>query len=600
MQSREADDINVEKEYNRRTHRCEEIGTALTGEEITVNGWVQRLRDHGSLLFIDLRDRSGVIQVVFDQSGDKELFARAENLGSEDVISVTGTISSRPEENINPEITTGKVELEAEKLELISHSQTPPFEVEDKTRATERVRLKHRYLDLRRPRMLEIMKKKHQVMQATRNFLSTSGYWEIETPILTKSTPEGARDYLVPSRLHLGRFYALPQSPQLFKQLLMAGGVEQYFQIAKCFRDEDLRANRQPEFMQIDIETSFIDVESFMSEMENLIGEIFAVADIETPEKFDVMSYQEAMEKYGSDSPDTRFDLEIEDLSDIFSDSDFNLFSDTIAEGGTVRGFKLADGADMSRSQIDKYEDFVKELGAAGLINFAVGEKEIESPVAKFISSEELQSLKNRLSAEKGDMIFVIAGEIDLTLKCLGDLRLKLAEDYNLIPENEYDFLWVVDFPLFGYNKKEERIESEHHPFAAPLPEDEEMISENPLAVRSQAYDMVINGEEVGGGSVRISDAELQKEVFELLGFSPEEVEEKFGFMIEALEHGAPPHGGIAFGLDRIVMLLTGSDSIRDVIAFPKTQNASSPLTGAPGEVTSKQLEELNLKINEK
>ncbi len=584
--------------YKRRTKMCNDIKEDMIGEEVVVNGWVQRSRDHGSLLFVDIRDRSGLVQTVFDKSKNQDLFSRAESLGSEYVVSISGQVRQRPEENFNEELATGRIEIEVEEMQVVSDSETPPFLIENEVNAKEDVRLNYRFLDLRRPRMLEILQKKHQVMHKTRNFLAENGYWEIETPILTKSTPEGARDYLVPSRLHKGSFYALPQSPQLFKQLLMAGGIEKYFQLAKCFRDEDLRANRQPEFTQIDIETSFIEVESFLGSMENMIRDIFSLENITVPDKFPRLTYQEAMEKYGSDSPDTRFGLEINDLSDIFAESDFNVFSGTISEGGTVRGIKYSGGANFSRSQIDRYEEFVKERGAAGLIWFSFAE-EIKSPVTKFLSETELTNLQNKMNAEKGDIVFVIAGEFETTVSCLGALREKLAEEHDLIPENTYEFLWVVDFPLFNYNEEENRLEAEHHPFAAPLPGEENLLFENPNKAKANAYDMVINGEEVGGGSVRISDPEIQKKVFSLLGFSSEEIKERFGFMIDALSYGTPPHGGIAFGLDRIVMLLTGCNSIRDVIAFPKTQQATSPLTGAPSNVKAEQLKELNLKVEE-
>ncbi len=585
--------------YEHRTHLCEELDESMAEKNANVNGWVQRTRDHGSLLFVDVRDRSGILQVVFDESEDKTLFDKAEELRPEDVIAVKGTVNRRPDENINPELKTGKVELEAAKLDIISRAETPPFTVDDSSRVKEDVRLNYRYLDLRRPRMLEALKAKHRVMQKTRNFLARKGYWEVETPILTKSTPEGARDYLVPSRLHSGRFYALPQSPQLFKQLLMSGGVEKYFQLARCFRDEDLRANRQPEFTQIDIETSFIEVENFMNEMEDMIGEIFKLNDIEVPGNFPRMTYQEAMSKYGSDSPDTRFDMKIRDVSGIFSDSEFRVFRSTIADGGTVRAIKLPGGSDLSRSKLDKYEDFVRKRGAAGLIWFVIENNEVRSPVAKFLQDKEIEEMRRAMDAEKGDIIFVVADQFNTAVSCLGDLRLKLAREFNMIPEDSFEFLWVVDFPMFTYNEEEERLEAEHHPFTAPLPGEEKLLIENPGKARANAYDMVVNGEEVGGGSVRINDPELQMQVFSMLGFNEEEARKKFGFMLDALSYGTPPHGGIAFGLDRIVMLLTGRDSIRDVIAFPKTQQATSPLTGAPSEVEREQLEELNIKVKE-
>ncbi len=581
-----------------RTNNCNELDSDYIGETVVVAGWVQRTRDHGSLLFVDLRDRSGIVQLVFSTKIAEEAFKIAESLGQEDVIAVRGLIRKRPAENVNADLPTGEIEIMGEEIELLSASDTPPFLIEDGVKAGEDLRLEYRYLDLRRPEMLETVKIKHQVMQTTRKFLSDNGYWEVETPILTRSTPEGARDYLVPSRLHRGKFYALPQSPQLFKQILMASGVEKYFQIARCFRDEDLRANRQPEFTQIDIEISFPNLVDFKAEMEELIRQIFAINDIVFPNKVPSLSYQEAMDWYGSDSPDTRFGLKIRDLSAIFADSEFRVFSSTIAEGGTVRALKVKEGASFSRSQLDKLEEKVKEYGAKGLAWLAFTESEIKSPIVKFLSEEEIARLRQQLEIEQGDLVLIVASDYKTAVTSLGQLRLLLAEKLDLIPANQYNLLWIEDFPLFSYNEEEARYEAEHHPFTAPLEEDIELLEENPDQVRAAAYDLVLNGEEIGGGSLRINNKELQSKVFSLLNMSAEEAQEKFGFLLQAFEYGTPPHGGIAFGLDRIIMILSGRNSIRDVIAFPKTQRATSPMTKAPGKVSRKQLEELNLEIS--
>ncbi len=579
-----------------RSHICSQLDSEMIGEETVVAGWVQRTRDHGGLLFVDLRDRSGLVQLVFSEKISAEALTLAEKLGQEDVIAVRGLIRKRPEENINREIPTGEIEITGEEMELISPSETPPFLIEDNVNAGEDLRLEYRYLDLRRPEMLEIIKTKHQAMQTIRRFLSQRDYWEVETPILTRSTPEGARDYLVPSRLHRGKFYALPQSPQLFKQVLMASGIEKYFQIARCFRDEDLRANRQPEFTQIDIEVSFIDLEKFQREMEELMREIFALKGISLPLEVPRLSYREALDRFGSDSPDTRFGLEINDLSAIFAESEFRVFSGTISSGGTVRSIRVPGGAEFSRSQLDRLEDKVKEHGAKGLAWLVFSEEEVSSPIAKFLSQEEIQQLREELNISAGDLLLIVAADYKTAVTSLGQLRLELGRQLDLIPEESYDLLWVEDFPLFTYNEEEERFEAEHHPFTAPLPEDIDLLEENPAEARAAAYDLVLNGEEIGGGSIRINNRDLQSRIFSLLNMSEEEAEEKFGFLLRAFNYGTPPHGGIAFGLDRIIMLLTGRKSVRDVIAFPKTQRATSPMTKAPGTVSPEQLKELNLK----
>ncbi len=581
-----------------RSNKNTEINIDFIGEKVVICGWVQKRRDHGSLIFLDIRDRSGVVQVVFDQSISKNAFKLADSLRSEYVVKVEGKVRSRPDDNINPEMATGEIELEGFDIEILAESETPPFLIEDNADVGEDLRLEYRYLDLRRPEMKEALKTKHLVMQKTRQFLTERDYWEVETPILTRSTPEGARDYLVPSRVNKGKFYALPQSPQLFKQLLMSSGVEKYFQIARCFRDEDLRANRQPEFTQIDIEMSFFEQDKFMSEMEELVRDIFSVGDIKVDMNFDRMTYQEAMDNYGSDSPDTRFGMNIKDLSEIFTESNFNVFRSIINDGGTVRGLKVPNGADFSRGQIDKLEDVVKTYGAKGLAWFAFLEGDVKSPIAKFLSDEEINNLKTKLEIENNDLALLVAADYKTSVTSLGQLRLHLGEKLNLISKDRYDFLWVVDFPLFHYNDEENRLESEHHPFTAPKIEDIDLLDEDPLKVRAAAYDLVLNGEEIGGGSKRIHRRGLQEKVFRLLNISKEEAEEKFGFLLKALTYGTPPHGGVAFGLDRIIMILTGKNSIRDVIAFPKNQKAGSLLTKAPGEVSKTQLEELNIKLD--
>ncbi len=581
-----------------RSNKNIEINKDFIGEKVVVCGWVQKRRDHGSLIFIDIRDRSGIVQAVFDQSISKNAFKIADELRSEYVIKIEGEVRARPDDNINPEMSTGEIELEGHDIEILAESETPPFLIEDNADVGEDLRLEYRYLDLRRPEMKNALKIKHLVMQKTRQFLTERGYWEVETPILTRSTPEGARDYLVPSRVNKGKFYALPQSPQLFKQLLMSSGVEKYFQIARCFRDEDLRANRQPEFTQIDIEMSFFEQDRFMSEMEELVRDIFSIGDIKVDLNFDRITYKEAMDNYGSDSPDTRFGMKIKDLSEIFTESKFNVFRNIVNSSGTVRGIKVTGGAEFSRGQVDKLEDIVKTYGAKGLAWFAFNEEEVKSPIAKFLSEDEINSLKEKLEIENNDLALLVAADYKTSVTALGQLRLHLGKKLNLIPENKFDFLWVVDFPLFHYNDEEDRLESEHHPFTAPKVEDIELLDKEPLNVRAAAYDMVLNGEEIGGGSKRIHRRNIQEKVFRLLNISEEEAEEKFGFLLKALAYGTPPHGGVAFGLDRIIMILTGKNYIRDVIAFPKNQKAGSLLTKAPGEVSKSQLDELGIKLD--
>ncbi len=581
----------------RRTHQCTELSTENIGETVVVMGWVQKRRDLGGMIFIDLRDRSGILQVVFNPELDQESFRKAESLKSEYVIAVKGEVRRRPEGNVNEDMKTGEIELIGLELEILNTAKTTPFVISDDAHAFDDLRLKYRYLDLRRPRMRDIMGLRHRVVKTVRDYLDEKGFWEIETPILTKSTPEGARDYLVPSRVNPGRFYALPQSPQIFKQLLMVAGIEKYFQIARCFRDEDLRANRQPEFTQIDIEMSFITRDDIFELSEGMMRKVFQIINIELPEQIPVMTYEEAIRRFGTDKPDLRFDMELKDISDIVRNSSFKVFSNAVKNGGQVKGINFKGGADVPRRTIDSYEEFVKEYRAKGLAWIALKEGEIKSPIVKFLGDEEVKAIKDIMEAEKGDLLLFVADDKKVVADALGQLRNRIAREEGFIDESLHKFLWVVDFPMFEYDEEEKRYVSVHHPFTAPLEEDIELISSEPLKVRSQAYDLVYNGEELGGGSIRISNRELQEKVFRALNIDREEAEDKFGFLLEAFEYGVPPHGGIAFGLDRLIMLMSGASSMRDVIAFPKTQKATSLMTDAPAPVTEEQLKELGISI---
>lgn len=585
------------REYS-RTHHCGNITLSDVGKEVTVMGWVQKRRDHGGLIFIDLRDRSGLVQVVFNPNIDEEAFAQADTLRSEYVIAVKGIVEKRPEGNINPDLATGQIELVGKELNIYDEAKTPPFQIIDEIDISEDIRLKYRYLDLRRPKMKDIIGLRYRVFKETRDYLDENGFWEVETPILTKSTPEGARDYLVPSRVNPGNFFALPQSPQIFKQLLMVSGVERYFQIARCFRDEDLRANRQPEFTQIDIEMSFINENDIFVTADGLMRRLFALKDIEIPEEIPVMTYQEAMGRYGSDKPDVRFGMELIDISDDVAESQFKVFSSSVKSGGKVKGINLKGGADYPRSKIDGYTDFVKIFKAKGLAWVALKEEGLKSPIAKFLSEEELTNIQQTMSAEPGDLLLFVADCEKIVADALGNLRLNIAREENMIPEGKYEFLWVVDFPLLEYDEEEDRYVAKHHHFTAPMTEDIDLLETEPENVRSRAYDLVLNGEELGGGSIRINNRQLQEKVFKALKIKEEEALDKFGYLLEAFEYGAPPHGGIAFGLDRLLMILSGADSIRDVIAFPKTQKATSLLTKAPSQVSEKQLKELCIKLD--
>ncbi|GIO27643.1 aspartate--tRNA ligase [Ornithinibacillus bavariensis] len=568
-------------------------------KSILLKGWVQKRRDLGGLIFIDLRDRSGVVQVVFNPNHEEAL-AVAETVRSEYVIEVKGQVILRDENTINPLMETGKVEVIATEVSVLNKSNNPPFLIQDETDVAEDLRLKYRYLDLRRSPLQETFKKRHQITQVVRNFLNDEGFLEMETPILTKSTPEGARDYLVPSRVHPGEFYALPQSPQLFKQLIMMSGFEKYYQIARCFRDEDLRADRQPEFTQIDIETSFLTSDEIMTMTERMMQKVLKEVnnvDIELP--LPRMKYQEAMERFGSDKPDTRFGLELIEVSTVLANSDFKVFQGAIASGGKVCLLNVkGEAANFSRKDIDKLTEFVNVYGAKGLAWLKVEANELKGPIAKFITEEEKKGILESAAAEEGDLLLFVADKTSVVYDSLGALRLKLGKELGLIDESKYNFLWITDWPLLEYDEELGRYFAAHHPFTMPFEEDIEKLETDPASVRANAYDLVLNGYELGGGSLRIYKREQQDEMFKVLGFTREEAEEQFGFLLDALEYGAPPHGGIALGLDRIVMLLTGRSNLRDTILFPKTASASDPLTDAPSEVSEAQLTELSIHLN--
>ena len=580
-----------------RSKYCGEINKSDVGKKLTLFGWVKTIRDLGGLTFIELRDRSGFVQIVFDPEKDKTLHKRVKEIGLEWVLKVVGTVRERPKENINDKIPTGEVEVIAEEMEVLNRSDPLPFEIDSKSEINELLRLKYRYLDIRREFMKRNIYIRSKVTNIVRSFLINEGFWEVETPILTKSTPEGARDFLVPSRIYPGKFYALPQSPQLFKQILMISGIDRYFQIAKCFRDEDLRADRQPEFTQIDIEMSFVSEDDIMDVVERMIKKVFEeTLNISISIPLRRISYSEAMEKYGSDKPDLRFPLPIIDFTDIFLDSDFKLFKNVIKEGGRVKGFVIKDKI-LSRKELKEIEERVKDIGLSGVIAYSISDK-VSSILSKFINDEQRNRFRNH--ASEGDTILLFAGKGDEFLELLGKVRLYLGNLFNLIEKEKFELLWVTDFPLFEWNEEEKRWDSKHHPFTSPSPETVELLDKDPAKVYSRAYDFVINGYEIGGGSIRIHDIDLQKKIFNLLGYSDEEVENRFEFFLRALRYGAPPHGGIALGLDRLVMLLSGASSLRDVIPFPKTQKAICPLTSAPSEVQEEQLKELKIKIEEK
>lgn len=589
-----------------RTHYCTELTESDIGKEVIVKGWAAKRRDFGGLIFVDLRDRTGILQIVFDASETPD-FALAEKVRSEYVLAVRGRLRSRSEDRINPKIKTGTIEVLALEAQILADADTPPFEIDEAEKVNEMTRLKYRYLDLRTDKMTEIMRLRSEMMHVTRSYLHKHGFWEIETPYLGKSTPEGARDYLVPSRIKNGAFYALPQSPQLYKQLLMIGGADKYYRIARCFRDEDLRANRQPEFTQIDMEMSFVTQKQVMDLSYGLVREIFKkCGGVKLPAKIREMPYDEAMRRFGSDKPDTRFGLELIDISDIAKGCGFQVFERAVENvGGSVRminakGFVDEDNLILSRRDIDALGEFVKTFKAKGLAWISVRKNgELLSSITKFMSEDTVKAILDRADAKPGDILLFCADKDEVVYKTLGALRLHLAEKGNLIDKSRYDVLWVVDFPMFEYSEEEKRFVAVHHPFTMPHESDLDILESDPGKVRAAAYDLVINGEESGGGSLRIHDRALQKRIFNILGFSDEQIEERFGFFVNAFKYGAPPHGGLAFGFDRLVMMLAHTDNIKDVITFPKIQNASDMMTQAPTPVDKKQTDELGLRIVE-
>jgi aspartyl-tRNA synthetase len=579
----------------KRTHMCAEVTAEDIGREIVVMGWVQKRRDLGKLIFVDLRDRTGLLQIVFKDELDKELHDKAVQIRNEFVIAVRGTLENR--EVINPNMATGNWEVIVSELRILSKAETPPIHIEEDSDTSEATRMKYRYLDLRRPNMQRNLILRHKVAKITRDYFDENGFIEIETPILIKSTPEGARDYLVPSRVFPGRYFALPQSPQLFKQILMVSGFDRYIQIAKCFRDEDLRADRQPEFTQIDLEMSFVDVPDVLEINEGFLKRVFSEAigvEVQTP--FQVMTYSEAMDRFGSDKPDTRFGMELIDVTDIVKNTSFKVFSGAIENGGSVRAINAKGcGPKFSRKQIDALTEVTKTYGAKGMAWIVVEEGNIKSSFTKYLSEDETQQILKKVNAEPGDLICFVADTNKVVFDSLGHLRLDIAQKTNLIDESKVNFLWVTEFPLFEFDDEEKRWVATHHPFTAPMDEDIPMLDTEPGKVRSKTYDIILNGVELGGGSVRIHDQELQKKIFKLIGFSDDEAQKRFGFLLEAFKYGTPPHGGLAFGLDRMIMLMAKCSSIRDVIAFPKVQNSSCPMTGAPDLVDEKQLKELHI-----
>ncbi|MFO7248772.1 MAG: aspartate--tRNA ligase [Bacillota bacterium] len=581
-----------------RSHWCGELRSTHVGTEVALNGWVHRRRDLGDLIFIDLRDRTGLVQLVFDPSISKEAHAAAKEVRSEYVLAVRGQVVARTPETVNPNLATGEVEVQVHAVEVVNTAKTPPFVLDDRVEVDESVRLKYRYLDLRRPVLQQTLMLRHRAAKAFRDFLDARGFVEIETPMLTRSTPEGARDYLVPSRVHPGQFYALPQSPQLFKQLLMVAGFERYFQIVRCFRDEDLRADRQPEFTQVDIETSFLRAEQIQELVEELTAYVWKeTIGVDVPRPFPRLSYQEALDRYGTDKPDIRFGLELKDVSDIAAACQFQVFRRAVEAGGRVQALNAKGCAGFSRKEIAAYEEEAKRHGAKGLAYLARTAEGWKGPIAKFFTEGELAALAERLEAKVGDLLFFCADQADVVAAVLGNLRLKLGRERGLIPDNTFAFLWVTDFPLLTYDEEEGRFVANHHPFTMPREDDIPLFDTDPARIRAQAYDLVCNGYEIAGGSIRIHRRDVQEKMFRALGFTEEQAREKFGFLLEAFEYGTPPHGGIAFGFDRVVMLLAGRSNLRETIAFPKTTSAADLMVGAPSPVDPRQLDELRIAV---
>ena len=585
----------------KRSHRCTEVTSSNVGETVTVMGWVQKSRNKGGIIFVDLRDRSGILQIIFEESDcGAESFAKAEKLRSEFVIAVTGHVEKRAG-GVNENLATGDIEVRAESLRILSESETPPFPIEENSKTKEELRLKYRYLDLRRPDIQRNIMVRSQAAIITRAFLAEEGFFEIETPTLIKSTPEGARDYLVPSRVHPGSFYALPQSPQLFKQLLMCSGYDRYFQLARCYRDEDLRADRQPEFTQIDMELSFVDVEDVLDVNERLLKRLFKELcnfDLELP--IPRMTWREAMDRFGSDKPDLRFGMELKNVSDVVRGCEFAVFKNALEAGGSVRGINADGQGAMPRKKIDALVEYAKGFGAKGLAYIAIAEDgTYKSSFAKFMTEDELHALVEAMAGKPGDLLLFAADKDKVVFDVLGNLRLELARQQDLLKKDDFKFLWVTEFPLLEYSEEQGRFVAMHHPFTMPMDEDWHLIDSDPGAVRAKAYDIVLNGTEMGGGSVRIHQGDIQSKMFEVLGFTPEQAQEQFGFLLDAFKYGVPPHAGLAYGLDRMIMLMVGADSIRDVIAFPKVKDASDMMTEAPAPVDEKQLEELGIEVSE-